>query len=148
MLCDIGNGTMNIMYIVNGRPDIDKCYTEKYGTYQCTLAAREMLLRKLTKTVDESIIERVLRHGNADVAESVLSVIRDTARHYVSEIMRRLREHGYDPELMRLYIMGGGSCLVKNFEEYDSERVTLNGDVCATAKGYELMVVHSLVGKR
>ena len=148
MLCDIGNGTMNIMYIVNGRPDIDKCYTEKYGTYQCTLAAREMLLRKLNKTVDESIIESVLRHGTADVAESVLSVIRDTARHYVGEIMRRLREHGYDPELMRLYIMGGGSCLVKNFGEYNSERVTINGDVCATAKGYELMAVHSLAGKR
>ena len=148
MLCDIGNGTMNIMYIVNGRPDIDKCYTEKYGTYQCTLAAREMLLRKLNKTVDESIIESVLRHGTADVAESVLSVIRDTARHYVGEIMRRLREHGYDPELMRLYIMGGGSCLVKNFGEYNSERVTINGDICATAKGYELMAVHSLAGKR
>ena len=148
MLCDIGNGTMNIMYIVNGRPAIDKCYTEKYGTYQCTLAAREMLLRKLNKTVDESIIESVLRYGNADVAESVLSVIRGTARHYVGEIMRWLREHGYDPELMRLYIMGGGSCLVKNFGEYDSERVTINGDICATAKGYELMAARSLTGKR
>ena len=148
MLCDIGNGTMNIMYIVNGRPATDKCYTEKYGTYQCTLAAKEALLRKLGKAVDESMIEDILRRGTADVAESVLSVIRDTSRYYVGEIMRRLREYGYDPELMRLYVMGGGSCLVKNFGEYDSERVTINGDVCATAKGYELMAVRALTGKR
>ena len=139
---------MNVMYIVNGRPAIDKCYTEKYGTYQCTLAAKEALLRKLGKAVDEPMIEDVLRRGTADVAESVLTIIRDISKQYVGEIMRRLREHGYDPELMRLYIMGGGSCLVKNFGEYNSERVTINGDICATAKGYELMAEHSLAGKR
>ena len=148
MLCDIGNGTMNILSIDNGKPVPSKCYTEKYGTYQCMLAAREALLRKLGKAVDESVIEDVLRHGTADIAESVLTVIRDVSKHYVNEIMRRLREHGYDPELMRLYIMGGGSCLVKNFGEYDSERVTINGDICATAKGYELMAARSLTGKR
>ena len=35
MLCDIGNGTMNIMYINNGRPIPNKCFTEKFGTHQC-----------------------------------------------------------------------------------------------------------------
>lgn len=36
MLCDIGNGTMNVMYINERRPVADKCYTEKFGTHQCT----------------------------------------------------------------------------------------------------------------
>ena len=34
MLADIGNGTMNIMYINNSRPVEKKCFTEKYGTHQ------------------------------------------------------------------------------------------------------------------
>ena len=38
MLVDIGNGTMNIMYINNSRPLEKKCFTEKYGTHQCVLA--------------------------------------------------------------------------------------------------------------
>ena len=147
MVCDIGNGTMNILSIENGRPNPAKCYTEKFGTYQCTLTAKEELLRKLGKAVDESIIEDVLRHGASGIAESVLAVIRDTARQYVDGIMRRLREHGYDPELMKLYVMGGGSCLVKNFGEYDPNRVTINEDICATAKGYELMAARKLTGK-
>ena len=46
ILCDIGNGTMNIMYINNGRPVPSKCFTEKYGTHQCMLAAREKLMQK------------------------------------------------------------------------------------------------------
>ena len=41
MLCDIGNGTMNVMYINNGKPVPSKCFTEKYGTHQCMLAVRE-----------------------------------------------------------------------------------------------------------
>ena len=147
MLCDIGNGTMNILSIDNGRPNPSKCFTEKFGTFQCTLAAKEALLRKLGKAVDESIIEDVLRRGTADVAESVLTVIRETAKQYVADIMRRLREHGYDPDLMKLYVMGGGSCLVKNFAEYDPNRVTINGDICATAKGYEQLAARQLVGK-
>ena len=52
MLCDIGNGTMNILRINDRRPVPDQCYTEKYGTYQCTLAAKEALLKKLGKVVD------------------------------------------------------------------------------------------------
>ena len=47
MLADIGNGTMNIMYINNSRPLEKKCFTEKYGTHQCVLAVRESLLKEL-----------------------------------------------------------------------------------------------------
>lgn len=54
-------------------------------------------------------------------------------------IFRRLREHEYDPELMRLYVVGGGSCILKNFGNYDKDRVITNDDICATAKGYELL---------
>ena len=47
MLADIGNGTMNIMYINNSRPLEKKCFTEKYGTHQRVLAVRESLLKEL-----------------------------------------------------------------------------------------------------
>ena len=29
--------------------------------------------------------------------------------------------------------------MVKNFGEYDASRVMINDDICATAKGYELL---------
>ena len=45
---------------------------------------------------------------------------------------------------MRLHVVGGGSCLVRNFGEYDKDRVTINDDICATAKGYEVLAAHSL----
>ena len=141
MLCDIGNGTMNIMYINNGKPVPSRCFTEKYGTYQCTLAVRESLLRQFGTAVDETVIERVIRTGTADISERYLMAIREAASAYVSGIFRRLREHEYDPELMRLFVVGGGGCMIKHFGRYDPDRVLIIDDICATAKGYEFLAV-------
>ena len=65
MLADIGNGTMNIMYIKNSRPLEKKCFTEKYGTHQCVLAVREYLLKELGTVVDDLVIEQVIRIGTS-----------------------------------------------------------------------------------
>ena len=139
MLCDIGNGTMNIMFINDRKPAADRMFTEKYGTHQCMLAVRENVMRTHHATVDDSIINRVLRFGTADIQEDYLTTIRETAAGYVREIFRILREHEYNPALMRLHVLGGGSCLIRNFGEYDADRVTIYDDICATAKGYEYL---------
>jgi plasmid segregation protein ParM len=139
MLCDIGNGTMNVMYINDRKPIARKCFTEKFGTNQCLLTVKENMMRVHHSTVDDSVITRVLRFGTADIAEDYLGTIIDTAAKYVSGIFRRLREHEYDPKLMRLYVVGGGGCLVHHFGEFDKNRVIINDDICATAKGYEYL---------
>ena len=94
----------------------------------------------------DAVIEEVLRYGEADIGKPYLDTIRETAKDYVAGIMRRLREHEYTAELMKLYVVGGGSCLIKNFTEYDPSRVTINSDICATAKGYELLAQRSMGG--
>lgn len=45
MICDIGNGTMNIMFINDKKPVSGNMFTEKYGTHQCLLAVRENVMR-------------------------------------------------------------------------------------------------------
>ena len=147
MLCDIGNGTMNIMYINNGRPVASRCFTEKYGTHQCMLIARERLMQRFGVSVDDTVIEDVLRYGEADIGQQYLDAIREVATDYAAGIMRRLREHEYNPELMKLYVVGGGGCLIKNFIDYDPSRVTINSDICATAKGYERLAQRGLGDK-
>ena len=139
MICDIGNGTMNIMFINDKKPVSGNMFTEKYGTHQCLLAVRENVMRAHHTTVDEAIINRVFRFGTAEIKEDYLKTITDTATDYVEGIFQRLREHEYNPELMRLYVLGGGSCLIRNFGVYDASRVTINDDICATAKGYEYL---------
>ena len=144
MICDIGNGTMNVMYINDHRPIVEKMFTEKYGTHQCVLNIREQLMRRFGSVPDDTIIEGVLRFGTLDIAEKYLMVIRSVAIEYVEGIFRKLREHEYNPDLMKLYVVGGGGCMIKNFGQYDPKRVIIKDDICATAKGYEYMAKQRL----
>ena len=139
LICDIGNGTMNLLYIVNGQPQAGRMFTEKFGTHQCTLAVREAFLRQTQREIDDYTINRVLRTGKANIASADLKIIRGVAAAYVQDIFRRLREHGYDESTMTLYITGGGGCLVKNFYRFNANRVIFVDDICAAAKGYEFM---------
>ena len=145
MLCDIGNGTMNVMYVNDKKPDSKRCFTEKFGTNQCLLAIRENVMRIHHAAIDDSVITRVLRFGTADIDENYLKTIIDSAKEYVEGIFRRLRDHEYDSKLMKLYVVGGGGCLIKNFGSYDGSRVTINHDICANAKGYERMLEMKLI---
>ena len=137
VLCDIGNGTMNVLFLKDGKPDPLKAYTEKFGTQQCVIAAKTAIQDKYHVNIDESIIEDVLRTGTSDIADDWLNVIKDTAKDYVKKLFEILRRYDYEPSLMRLYVVGGGGCLIRNFAEYDENRVTINSDIRATAKGYE-----------
>jgi len=73
MLADIGNGTMNIMYINNKKPVESKCYTEKTGVNQCIIAAENAVLDMLGVKIDNSIIEHIIRFGTADISEKYLN---------------------------------------------------------------------------
>ena len=145
MLCDIGNGTMNIMFVNDKKPDPRNCYTEKFGTHKCVQEVQESLMRIHHAEPPEEMITDVLRFGKADIDEEYLKTITDTAREYVEGIFQRLRKHGYDPKIMKLHVVGGGSCLIRNFADYDKSRVIINDDICATAKGYERMLEMKLI---
>lgn len=144
MLCDIGNGTMNIMTIQDRRAVMDQCFTEKYGTYQCMLRAREALTQRFGRTVPDAIIDEVLRNGDANIGRDYVETIREVAANYLAEIMRRLREHEYDPQTMRLWVVGGGGCLLRHFGEYDRDRVTIIDNIHANAEGYECLAERRL----
>lgn len=139
LIADIGNGTMNVLYMINGKPQQGKMYTEKFGTYQCTLSIREAFMQKTQREINNAIIDEVLITGTANIAPADQKIIRAIATEYLKDIFRRLREHGYDEGTMTLYITGGGSCLAKNFYKFNSDRVKFVDDICAAAKGYEYM---------
>ena len=144
VLCDIGNGTMNILFMKDGRPNPQKAYTEKFGTAQCVNAIKTAIMDKYHTNIDESLIEDVFKNGTADISADWLKTIREISGIYVKKIFDILRRYDYEPALMKLYIVGGGGCLVRNFGNYDRNRVIINDDICATVKGYEKWAEHQL----
>ena len=75
LIADIGNGTMNVLYVVNGKPQSGKMFTEKFGVYQCTLAVREAFLRKTRRELNDAIIDEVFRTGAANIKDADLAIM-------------------------------------------------------------------------
>ncbi len=144
LLADIGNGTMNILYISNKKAQESRCWTEKFGVNQCMIAAKNAILDRFGVKIEEATVEQVLRFKTADISTPYLDCITAVARQYVADIFATLRKYEYNPDLMRLYVVGGGGCLIRNFGTYDESRVTILADICATAKGYEYLALMSL----
>lgn len=135
MVADIGNGTMNIMYIIDKKPVESRCYTEKLGAEQCMIAARNAVMDNFCIKVADATVNEIMITGTAAIGEKYRECIVQQCREYYGEIMDALHRYEYDPDLMRLYVCGGGACIVKNFG--DTDRVTIIDDISATAKGYE-----------
>lgn len=137
MLADIGNGTMNTLTIINGRGISDKMYTDQIGVHQCVMKIRNEVQAKCKAHLHEQVIEEFLRYGVTTASDDIQNVMRTVAEEYVQSIFDKLKEYEYDPDLVKLHIIGGGGCLVKNFGHYNPDRVEIIRDICATAKGYE-----------
>ena len=144
MLVDIGNGTVNIMYINNRKPVESKCWTEKLGVNQCMISVQNAVLDTFGARIDETIIENVIRFGKANIGKKYLDCITEQVRIYAEKVLDVLEKYEYNSELMRLYITGGGVSIMKNFAELDFENVVLIEDICAAAKGYETICLQSL----
>lgn len=142
VLCDIGNGTMNIMFLKDGVPDKQKLYTEKFGTQQCMNAVRTAIMDRFHAVIDESTVEDFFRKRNADLPKEWAETMLTATKDYVRKVFDILRRYEYQPELMKLCIVGGGGILIRSYGEYDESRVIINDDICATAKGYERWALH------
>ena len=79
----------------------------------------------------DAIIDEVLRNGDADIGRDYVDTIREAAA-------------GYAAEIMRLWIVGGGGCLLRHFGEYDRDRVTIIDNIHANAEGYEYLAERRL----
>ena len=137
MVVDIGNGTMNVMYLNDGRAMESKAWTEKLGVYQCIQKIRNYIMDKTGDKIPDEVIDSFLKKGTTEIAEPYAGIMIRAAEEYVEEIFRKLREYEYNDKIMKLHIIGGGARIVKAVGKYNKERTTFDTDICSTAKGYE-----------
>lgn len=137
MVADIGNGTMNMMILNNGKASESRSWTVKLGANECFRAIRNLILDRKAEELPAEIIENYLCYGDAKVSGEYQKLMEEAAKSYVDKIYAELKAHGYNSNLMKLYVMGGGAKIVETVGDYDPDNVTFNHDIRANAKGYE-----------
>ena len=73
LLADIGNGTMNLLYLTDSQPQESRCWTEKIGVNQCMIRAKEAVLRRFGSKISDSTVEQILRTGTAKIDADYLA---------------------------------------------------------------------------
>lgn len=141
MVADIGNGTINVMYMNGKQPVASRCYTEKMGVEQAIIAAQNDVMDNYGDLIDRTIIEAFIRTGYANVSQKYFLCMQDSVSRYADKIISVLRKYEYNPELMKLYVCGGGVSIMKNFTDVDEHGAVFIEDICAGAKGYERIAV-------
>lgn len=99
MLVDIGNGTMSILEIHDGRPMENSISTEVFGVHQCMEKIQKEVSKHSGVEVPEMLIEPLLRNGIGDRTDAVAMTTKRIAENYTAEIMKKLTAHGYREEL-------------------------------------------------
>lgn len=58
---------------------------------------------------------------------------------YTDKIKTSFAEYGYNIDLTPVVYVGGGASIIKNFGTYVEENTEFITDLCANAKGYEII---------
>lgn len=144
MLADIGNGTMNVMQIVDNKPLEKSLVTEKFGVGICMKEIQKELSKENGEDISE-MIEPLLRNGLQERTDSTAKKVEHIATRYTENIRRRLVDYGYKEGLVHLYVIGGGGCLIRNYSDLAEKKgVTFITDICANAKGYATLAEKKL----
>ena len=140
MLTDIGNGTMNVMQIIDNKPLEKSLVTDKFGVGICMKEIRKEVSKESGEDIPEMLLEPLLRNGTQGRTDDTAMKAERIARQYAGNIIKRLADYGYKDGLVHLYVIGGGGCLLRNYTDLaDREGVTFITDICANAKGYEYL---------
>ena len=137
MIADIGNGTMNIIYLSDKKVIEEKCHTEKIGVGQFRIMAHNAIMDNFGKKIDPAVVESFIYGRKTDISEKYISVLEKAAENYCRQLTDTLEKYEYDSDFMKLYVAGGGGALLKRYGKYEPSRTFFINDVCAAAKGFE-----------
>lgn len=140
MMADIGNGTMNVMQIVDNKPMEKSLVTDKFGVGICMKEIQKELSKENGEDIPEMLIEPLLWNGLQGRTDHTAKKVAYIAKKYTENIRKRLTDYGYKEGLVHLYVIGGGGCLLRNYSDLTEKAgVTFITDICANAKGYETL---------
>lgn len=133
MIADIGNGTINIMKVNDRKVINDSCRTERLGVGRCVTNIQNAVMNKFQNIIDESIVTNYLIGKPVTITKEYEELMRICIDEYIREVISVFRKYDYNPDLMKLYVVGGGAVVMKRFSQL-TDNVTYITDVCATQR--------------
>lgn len=133
----IGGGTVDIVPVIDFKPDVNNCFSLEAGTRMMFAKIAKNLQVLSAEFYQESVIENFLRGKETYFTDEEKGIIRKTAKAHLDEIIKGLKQHGINIKAFPCVFYGGGGLLLKEFiENYPDLHYEILEDVNANAKAY------------
>lgn len=149
VVVDIGSWTIDIMPVINKKPDDRRCNSLPHGLITCMRDINRDCVKNFNYELEEADIEHYIRHRQLNnVPEEVLKLIDRYLTNYADMIIRSLKELEINVQTTPIIIVGGGASVVKNYCSVKLPNIEYKLDIKANAKGYEMMARIALKNAR
>lgn len=140
VVIDIGSWTVDIMPVVNKRPDDQRCNSLPKGIITCMREINRACVKKFNYELDENDIEHYIRyHQIEDIPKDVVTLMDNFLAKYAEMIVRSLKEMEINIQTTPIYFVGGGAVVMKNYGGLNLQNVYYKQDVKSNAKGFEIL---------
>lgn len=136
---DIGDGTVDLLVIRNGQPDLSVRVSDRTGMAVLRSEISNSIQQNFGLHLDSYDVEQVLMHEPTVLDGKVVDEIFRMADDWFSMIVNRLHTHVPDFRTNPAVFLGGGSLLLKEQikQSPDFKYIEFIEDVRANAIGYE-----------
>lgn len=141
-IIDVGSNTIDIVMLDNMTPNMQRLVTiPMAGVISAYKSVNDEIAKTFNTNLQESQIRSVILDEDDGLPEKAKEIIKNALKKYAGYIIASLKEYGINPELSRCFFVGGGAVIIKEYSEIaDYSNVAFITDICANAKGYELML--------
>lgn len=140
VVIDIGSWTVDVMPVINKRPDDQRCNSLPHGIITCMRDINRSCVRRFNYELEERDIEHYIRYHRIDgISNDVLKLMDRFLYNYAEMIIRSLKEMGINIQTTPIVFVGGGAIIMKNYGKHDLQNVIYRQDIKANAKGYEIL---------
>ena len=136
VVVDIGSWTVDIMPIMDGRPQEQECVTSPQGLIRCMREINEECVRQLGQELEESVIQQAMA-GKGCLPENYMAIVQGHLDGFVEKIYHIIKEHGYNLDVTPIVFVGGGAVVMKQSGTQKGRNIQYIEDIRANAKGYE-----------
>lgn len=134
----IGGGTTDIVPVINGKPDVNNCFSLEMGTRVMYRKIAANIQREFGEMLDEGLVEDVLKEEDNLLPEDMKRIIKENGKEFYNAIINGCIGQGVKLSLYPTVFFGGGALLLREFIEEDEKLAgpEILGDIHANAKAY------------
>ena len=139
VVVDIGSWTIDIIPVVNKKPDEAGTDSIQQGIITCMRNINKQCVRQLGEKIYGELVKEYMILHKRSLPDEYIQIMNQEISSFISMVINSLREEKYSLKTTPFVFVGGGAVVMKNFGSFNQNNFSFNTDICANAKGFETL---------